>query len=195
MSTASDLNVYFDAHLVEALQPLVPILPQELSEQLSSALDSVVPIAPLDPPHTSAASPSIDAARPVPLIQYSLLSAISAWARSIDGRRVLIQCHLEPNAYMMVSLLAGTKVSPEKQFPATPRHTGGVEEAQREMNDRRAVTAVLNALLSVLGSGVATWWAADRLRWKNEWVRPPSTFLPSSYALLLHYVMYCVTGM
>lgn len=71
----------------------------------------------------------------------------------------------------MVALLAGTRTSPEKSFPHMPVKPEASEEARRELNDRRAVTAVLNALLSVIGSGVATWWAADKLGWKQEWVR------------------------
>ncbi|KAH0582939.1 hypothetical protein H2248_010838 [Termitomyces sp. 'cryptogamus'] len=35
--------------------------------------------------------------------------------------------------------------------------------------ERKSITSLLNGLLSVLGSGFAVWWAADKLRWKNEW--------------------------
>ncbi|PSS31030.1 hypothetical protein PHLCEN_2v2443 [Hermanssonia centrifuga] len=70
----------------------------------------------------------------------------------------------------MVALLAGTRTSPERKFPShAPLVTDGQAEAGRELNDRRAVTAVLNALLSIFGSGAATWWAAEKLYWKDEW--------------------------
>jgi len=71
----------------------------------------------------------------------------------------------------MVSLLAGTRTSPEKNFPKSGM-TDTVDpeqEAERDRNDRRAISALLNALLSIIGSGVAVWWAADRLHWKAEW--------------------------
>ena len=76
----------------------------------------------------------------------------------------------------MLALLAGTRTSPGRRFPATdPGATPDPQAARRrELSDRRAVTALANALLSVGGAGVATWWAADRLHWRNEWVRPLS---------------------
>jgi hypothetical protein len=174
MSTATDLNVSLEPHLIEILHPLVSVLPQDLSAQLSSALD----IAAL---HLSAESELSTA--PIssngstfyarPLIRYSLLSAISSWARSTDGRGALSRRDppLDPSSYAMVSLLAGTQTSPEKTFPHEPRKPDSGEVARKEVNDKRAVTAIFNALLSILGSGAATWWAADRLKWKDEWVR------------------------
>ncbi len=77
----------------------------------------------------------------------------------------------------MVALLAGTRTSPERKFPSMPVSTGEGDEAarKRELGDRRAVTAVFNVLLSILGSGLATWWAAGRLAWRDEWVRPHFT--------------------
>lgn len=79
----------------------------------------------------------------------------------------------------MIALLAGTRTSPERKFPAgspVTRLDGralSIEDVKRNLDDRRAVTAVLNALLSILGSGAATWWAAERLAWKDEWVCLP----------------------
>ena len=84
----------------------------------------------------------------------------------------------------MVALLAGTRTSPERVFPpvdpSLTLQNDPLEIRRRELSDRRAVTALLNALLSIAGAGVATWWAADRLGWRNEWVRllfhlPPVT--------------------
>lgn len=172
MSSATDFNVSLEQHLADILQPLVPLLPEALSQELSVALSSVVkPTASTSP--TATGEPSErghgDTAGPPPLIRYSLLSSISAWTRSPDGGDALSRCGLAPADYSMVALLAGTRTSPEKKFPHTPVKPEGSDEARRELNDRRAVTAVLNALLSVIGSGVATWWAADRLSWKPEW--------------------------
>ncbi|KZS99694.1 uncharacterized protein LAESUDRAFT_765270 [Laetiporus sulphureus 93-53] len=82
-------------------------------------------------------------------IPYPLLASIASWARSADGERALRENDppLQPSDYSMISLLA----------------------AQRDLSDRRMVTAVINALLSIGGAGVATWWAAGRLAWKDEW--------------------------
>ena len=80
----------------------------------------------------------------------------------------------------MVALLAGTKTSPERKFPDVPRVSQD-DESQRARNDRRAIVALLNALLSVIGSGVATWWAAQHLSWENEWVRNAFSFSVLSF--------------
>ncbi|EKM50440.1 uncharacterized protein PHACADRAFT_213363 [Phanerochaete carnosa HHB-10118-sp] len=173
MSTATDFNVSLEPHLADALRPLVPILPEVLSKDLSTTLDSAAKTAAPSPPTAAegVAEAGDAIASAPPLIPYSLLSSISAWTRSPDGHDALSRCdsRLEPTDYTMVALLAGTRTSPEKNFPHMPVKPEASEEAHRELNDRRAVTAVLNALLSVIGSGVATWWAADRLNWKPEW--------------------------
>lgn len=176
MSSASDFNVSLEQHLIQALEPLVPLLPDTLSTELSAVLLCTATNASLPTSSSNAAaSPptsSPGTAYTDPLIRYSLLSKISAWTRSAEGRKALTAHDppLEPNAYSMVALLAGTRTSPEKKFPAASAFPADGETTQKELNDRRAVTAVLNALLSIIGSGVATWWAADRLRWKDEWV-------------------------
>ena len=36
--------------------------------------------------------------------------------------------------------------------------------------ERQAITSLVNALLSVIGSGFAAWWAAGKTGWKYEWV-------------------------
>lgn len=78
----------------------------------------------------------------------------------------------------MVSLLAGTRTSPDKRFPDVAPALSEAQNARKDLNDRRAVTALLNALLSIAGSGVAVWWAADKLRWRNEWVSCPRCHRP-----------------
>lgn len=185
MSTAADFNVSLEPHLVEALEPLIPVLPEDLSAKLANALRTAQH-APSSPPPlaedgTLSAS---DSGLSTGLISYPLLSAVSTWTRSADGRKALATRSnppLEPGAYSMVALLAGTRTSPEKSFPNVPRPLDRTAETKREMNDRRAITAVLNALLSVIGAGVATWWAADRLRWRDEWVSlPPKALVPAA---------------
>jgi TMEM199 family protein len=70
----------------------------------------------------------------------------------------------------MVSLLAGTITSPERRFPPHKRHKSADEEAKKEMNDRKAVIAVANSLLSIGGAGIAAWWASGIVGWRDEWV-------------------------
>ena len=145
----------------------MPVLPHDISADLSAVLGAAS--KPSCTP--SAAPPAHGTAYSQPLIRYSLLSAISTWTRTAEGQKALTSHEppLDPNSYAMVALLAGTRTSPEKKFPAVPVPVPGAG-ARKELNDRRAVTAVLNALLSIFGAGAATWWAADRLRWRDEWV-------------------------
>ncbi|GJE91158.1 hypothetical protein PsYK624_073070 [Phanerochaete sordida] len=170
MSTIGDFNVSLEPHLVDTLLPLLPILPETLSNKLAVTLEEAAQSTPPPAPSAAPEDGGSTAAAP-PLIRYSLISSVAAWARSPDGRDALSRRSppLEPANYTMVALLAGTRTSPEKNFPHIAAKPDASQEASRELNDRRAVTAVLNALLSVIGSGVATWWAADRLHWKQEW--------------------------
>lgn len=71
----------------------------------------------------------------------------------------------------MIAMLAGATTSPEGKFgDYTPPKGPQAIEADRA-KERKAITALLNALLSIGGAAFATWWAADKLRWTNEWVR------------------------
>ena len=69
----------------------------------------------------------------------------------------------------MISLLAGTCTSPEKRFPPYIP-SDPLEERRRAIDDRKAISTVMNAVLSVVGTGAATWWATDRTGLKLEWV-------------------------
>ncbi|KZT01322.1 uncharacterized protein LAESUDRAFT_664130 [Laetiporus sulphureus 93-53] len=155
LDTASELNISLEPHLLEALRKLPPTLIPSLSSQLSAVLNA-------DNSEASASS------RTIP---YPLLASISSWARSADGERALRENDppLQPSDYSMVSLLAGTRTSPDRKFPSVQTASTPHEQAQRDLSDRRMVTAVINALLSIGGAGVATWWAAGRLAWKDEW--------------------------
>lgn len=147
------LHVSLEPHLVELLRPLVDAIPASLSAELSPLLSET-------------AGPS------TPMISYTLLHSISRWARSDEGERALKSKDppLDPMAYNMVALLAGTCTSPGKKFPPMSRSPARSETAARNVSDRRAIIAVLNALLSVICTGAAVWWAAQRLGWRDEWV-------------------------
>ncbi|OSX62387.1 hypothetical protein POSPLADRAFT_1181499 [Postia placenta MAD-698-R-SB12] len=150
MSSESELTVSLEPHLVDVLKPLPHLLPASISSRLSPFLS--------------------DDSLPASTIPYALLSAISSWSRSAEGTRALQEhsTSLKPSDYSMIALLAGTRTSPDKKFPHIPVRSP-LEDAQREVSDRRAVVAIVNALLSIGGSGAATWWAAGRLAWKDEW--------------------------
>jgi hypothetical protein len=152
MSSPVELNISLEDHLLEALGPLPPLLPSELSTKLM--------------PYISQPTP-----RTIP---YALLYAISQYART-PAFRAALQSYptpVNPQSYNMVALLAGTTTSPELTFPKyITKEVRANEERKRSMNDRKAITTLLNALLSIAGSGAATWFAAQRTGWREEWVR------------------------
>lgn len=170
-NTASELNVSLEPHLAETLNKLVALLPETMSSELKLVLSGVHPTSSTRLPEKESSNAPISSGDVQQVISYTLLSSISAWTRSTEGQALLQDYKLSPSTYSMVALLAGTRTSPERKFPPTSPIIGPENTSvSRELNDRRAVTAVLNALLSILGSGAATWWAADKLRWKDEWV-------------------------
>lgn len=156
------LDVSLEDHLVDLLRPLLPVLPASLHHDLAALLEASDDIGSADSPKT----------RTTRTISYSLLLSISTWTRSDPGKAALQgrSPPLHPNAYTMVSLLSGTRTSPDRKFPNVAEAVDPAQEAQRTTSDRRAITALVNALLSIIGSGVAVWVAADKLHWKNEWV-------------------------
>ncbi|KAI9511596.1 hypothetical protein F5148DRAFT_1280690 [Russula earlei] len=143
------LPVSLEPHLQDALRPLADALPAPLSAELSPLL--------LEPASSS-----------TPTISYALLRSISRWARTEEGAWALRSKDppLDPLAYSIVALLAGTRTSPGKKFPPPSRPS---ENPARDISDKRAILAVLNALLSVICTGAAVWWAAQRTGWRDEW--------------------------
>ncbi|KAI9464613.1 hypothetical protein BJY52DRAFT_831215 [Lactarius psammicola] len=154
---ATNLHVSLEPHLIETLRPLIGSIPSHLSAELSALL----------PNESSSASQSMTP----PMIPYALLRSISKWARTEEGETALKSKNppLEPSAYSMVALLAGSRTSPDKKFPTLPRVPTRYEGVARDISDRRAIIAVLNAILSVICTGAAAWWAAQRTGWRDEW--------------------------
>ena len=154
-----DLSVSLEPHLIEILRPLLDSIPAPLSTELSPLL-------------SEAASSS------TPTISYALLRSISRWTRTEEAARAFRSKNppLDPLAYNMVALLAGTRTSPDKKFPQLPHSSARSENAARDISDRRAIIALINALLSVISTGAATWWAAQRTGWRDEWVGDLITF-------------------
>lgn len=148
-----NINISLETHLLHGLKLISPVLPDHLTNDLAQHL--VEP-----PPRT---------------IPYETLFAISQWARTADGQKALQAHSMKPHDYSMISLLAGTTSSPEGKFgtyipPKEPEQVG----AERA-NERKSITALINALLSIGGVAFAAWWAADKTGWRNEWVRTTAT--------------------
>ncbi|KAG6824920.1 hypothetical protein H0H93_001360 [Arthromyces matolae] len=98
-----------------------------------------------------------------------MLRSVSQWAqKNVESLRSQSP-PLDPNAYSMVALLAGTMTSPERNFGAYQQPQDPEEIAAVKIAERKSITAIFNGLLSIFGVGFAVWWAADKLGWKNEW--------------------------
>ncbi|KAN0088544.1 hypothetical protein V8E55_005601 [Tylopilus felleus] len=149
---AAKLNVSLEPHLRDALTALSRILPEDTSQQLTLHLSSEADT------------------KVVPVISYELIHKISRWCQTPDGKTALQACSppLDPQSYTMVSLLAGTRTSPEKHFP--PYVAKDPEEEQHlRTKGRKAIATLVNAVVSVVGTGVATWWASERTGLRLEW--------------------------
>ncbi|KAG2366924.1 hypothetical protein BDR07DRAFT_1394842 [Suillus spraguei] len=79
-------------------------------------------------------------------------------------------------------LLAGTRTSPEKKFPAYVAKDPETERRQAA-NDKKAVSTVVNGVLSVAGTGFATWWASEHTGLRLEWRALLATFVALVVAL------------
>lgn len=171
-----DVNISFTRDLADRLDPLKRILPPQLA--------APIPPSPPSPSSPTAATPSDPSATTsTSTVPYSLLYSISKWTRTEEGVAALSANSLNPRSYEMISLLAGSTTSPERKFP--PHKVGPddpLADKRREINDRKAVVTLINALLSIGGSGAATWYATGVVGWRSEWVRIYSlysTYSPS----------------
>ncbi|TBU27234.1 hypothetical protein BD311DRAFT_760706 [Dichomitus squalens] len=166
-SAASGLNISLEGHLADSLRPLLGLLPSSLATELKQVLEPTH-----HTPHSTPLDVELSKHALVRTIPYALLAAISKWARTPDAEHAM-SSHEPPlrvQDYSMVALLAGTRTNPERTYPTLSTPSADDQTSHtRELGDRRAVTAVVNALLSVGGAGIATWWAAGRLSWRDEW--------------------------
>jgi len=139
-------TVSLPQHLRSKLEPLPDILTEDLRLRLSPYL-----------------------AESISEIPHSILSDISKWARTEEARSQLRARHLEPSDYSIISLLAGTITSPSSKLPPYIPPEDAAQVAKRTTNDRQAITTIMNALLSIGGSGYAGWWSSGRTGWRDEW--------------------------
>ncbi|KAL1696556.1 hypothetical protein GGG16DRAFT_120812 [Schizophyllum commune] len=141
--TVPDLTVSLEPHLLDTLRSLRTSVPPGLAADLKPYLAT-------PPPST---------------IPYAILLCISQWARAAD----LQSLGLNPSDYTMISLLAGTRTAPDAKLGKYVPPQSAEDAAAQGVRDRKAITALLNALLSVGGAAFAAWWAADKTGWRNEW--------------------------
>lgn len=149
MNGYAELDVSLEPELLNALNEIHPLLPEDVASRLTSVLES---------------SPPSGKARTVP---YTLLLDVSKWTRTDPGREAISNKSLRESDYAMISLLAGTRTAPNRRFPPPPKPE---LDPRRELNDRRAITTVINSLLSIFGAGWAVWLAAGQVGWRDEWV-------------------------
>ncbi|KAJ7113708.1 hypothetical protein C8R43DRAFT_903207 [Mycena crocata] len=157
----STLNISLDPPRVEILTSLSSLLPPELAAQLIPYVSDPIP----------------------PTVPYALLQSISQWTRTPAGLAALQAASLEPQSYSMIALLAGSVTSPERKFPAYTPDKSPEEAAALKKAERQAITSLINALLSIIGSGFAAWWAAGHTGWKNEWQVLFSLFVAAVVAI------------
>ncbi|KAJ3720948.1 hypothetical protein C8R42DRAFT_581609 [Lentinula raphanica] len=165
-SVLSNVNISLETHLISALKPLLPILDPALSTQLSQYLS-----------------------KPTDIIPYDLLLSVSRWSRSPEGSRVLRASSLDPKTYSMIALLAGTTTSPERKFgPYQPPQEPEQAAAQKN-RERKAITTIINGVLSVIGSGAAAWIGSERTSWRQEW-RVLFAFFVAAIVAISETVLY-----
>jgi len=160
-----NINVSLEPHLAEVLRPIYPFLPDELARELKEYVQEPLPS----------------------LIPYDLLLKISQWSRIEE--KTLRENSLDPHSYSMIALQAGTTAQPDRKLgdyvpPKEPEEI----EADR-LRERKAITSLVNAVLSVGGVGFGAYWAADKTGWKDEWVR--SAFLVFKKCKNLIHVAAC----
>ncbi|KIJ55409.1 hypothetical protein M422DRAFT_57860 [Sphaerobolus stellatus SS14] len=102
-------------------------------------------------------------------ISHKTLLDISRWARTELAQSQLKAASLDPNDYTMIAMLAGTITSPSSKFPPYVPPPDSASQAKKAVEDRRAIVALLNALLSIGCVGYSAWWASKRTGWQDEW--------------------------
>ena len=149
MGIEQEINVSLEDHLLGCLTLILPVLPEDIGQ----SLEKYVLKAP-------------------PYIPYSILTTISKWSRTDEGRAALEAKNLDAVSYTTVALLAGTLTSPERKFGNYVPPKDADEIAFERARERKAITALANSVLSVVGVGVGAFWASERTEWRNEWVSP-----------------------
>ncbi|KAG8922750.1 hypothetical protein FRC02_011627 [Tulasnella sp. 418] len=148
----TETTVSLPNHLHASLLALVKsdILPEEINSKLTHHVK---------PTHDASSSE----------IPYHLLCDISKWTQSDAGKEALLTKEIDYRDYSMIALLAGTTTSPSAKLGPFKRALSPESAALQRLKDRKAISALINGVLSVVGVGVAAWWAAGSVGWKPEY--------------------------
>lgn len=184
MTSSPSIDVSLPPHLYAILLPLntAHLLPEPLSSELNAVLSKyalenydstqATDLTTNTDPDTNTNTEPDSHSHSRNTIPHSLLHSLSVWARSSEGSTALTRAGLSPSSYGIVSLLAGTQT--QTRGPALPLRPALVDSSSSAgglgREDRRAIVALVNALVSIAGSGAAGWWAAGGLGWRDEWV-------------------------
>ncbi len=68
----------------------------------------------------------------------------------------------------MIALLAGTTTAPSAKLPPYRPPLSPEEIAILNSKEKKAISALLNGFLSVIGVGVAAWWAGGSIGMSND---------------------------
>jgi len=147
-STSSSGTVSLPAHLRESLETVLSIVPNSLATSLRPHIDSSSQIIPS-----------------------SVLQQLAKWARSPEGLSALRTANLDPHDYSTIALFAGTRTTPNSSFSGSDLSAGTKSRKSGLRNDRKGVTALANAVFSVVGAGFAAYWAASNAGWGLHKVR------------------------
>ncbi|KIO26529.1 hypothetical protein M407DRAFT_7813 [Tulasnella calospora MUT 4182] len=170
----SSTTVSVPAHLHAALYELNDItgLPDEIASQLNIAI-----------------KPELDDSASE--LRYDLLRRISQWAQSSEGRDILKERGLSSSDYSMIALLAGTVTSPSAKLPPYKPPLTPEEQAILKSKERKAISALINGFLSVIGVGVAGWWAGGSIGMRQDHKALLSVFGAIAVAIT-EAVLYCI---
>jgi len=145
MSTVS-LPEHLHATLLLLLKPS-PLPPSEIASGISSHVKQTIEESSTE-------------------IPCDVLRDVSNWAQTEDAAVLLRERGLNPSEYLMISLLAGTIFAPSSRPPPIVSIPDPDEQQRR---DRKAISALINAMFSIIGVGVAAWYAAGASGWRDEW--------------------------
>lgn len=82
--------------------------------------------------------------------------------------------HVGPSDYSMIALLAGTVTAPSAKLPPYKPPLTPEEQAILKSKERKAISALINGFLSVVGVGVAGWWAGGSIGMRQDHVSSAS---------------------
>lgn len=139
----------FEPDLQETLRSLLPVLPPNKASSLKGYLIK-------------------GKYETKPEVPYDFLRDISRWVQTNSDTNAFKEANLKAVDYSMIALLAGSMSSPRSTFPPMERKSSVGRETFSQST--KEITTLLNCAITVVGAGVAAWFASSRTGWGNEWV-------------------------